>query len=153
MKFKLLAISVVFVCSSVVSATGALAQHCRADLINGRDGRILASYDGRNCSSVSRRCNKKLRQLRFQNPQFYRDVYCDVMDISRHMPPAPAPQPAPQAYVTRSYDRCQAPGIVRCTQEWSDGRIVTEDYQCSGCKGYGNPAGDPCGWRCSFPQQ
>jgi hypothetical protein len=55
--------------------------------------------------------------------------------------------------VTRSYDRCQGPGIVRCTQEWSDGRVVTEDHSCSGCRGYSNPAGDPCGWMCSFPQQ
>ena len=157
MKFKILALGVVFVCSSVLSSSGALAQNCRADLINGRNGQILASYDGRNCSSASRRCNKRLRELKFQDPRSYRDAYCDVVDNNNpHVVPNPNtdPQPpVPQGHVVRSYDRCQAPGIGRCTQEWSDGRVVTEDYQCTGCIGYGNPAGDPCGWKCSFPQQ
>jgi len=65
----------------------------------------------------------------------------------------PIRQPVPQSHVTRSYDRCQGAGIVRCTQEWSDGRVVIEDHSCSGCRAYSNPSGDPCGWMCSFPQQ
>ena len=54
--------------------------------------------------------------------------------------------------LVQSYDRCQAPGIVRCTAHYSDGTTTTEDYSCYGCRGYGNPAGDPCGWMCTFPQ-
>jgi len=151
MKFKFLLLCSAVVCSSLLAAGGAFAQQCKAQLISGRSGIIIDIFTGADCSAVSNRCNSKLRELRRRDPFFYRDAYCDIVNTSP--PPAPRPVPPPQPHVTRSYDRCQAPGIVRCTQEWSNGRIVTEDYPCSGCRGYGNPAGDPCGWRCSFPQQ
>ena len=142
------------------AVNGAFAQGCRAELISGPGGGIVDMFTGSQCSAVSNQCNNRLRQLRYQDPYFYRDAYCNVADYQRHLTPrhrsiprSAHAQPVPQAHVTKSYDRCQAPGVVRCTQEWSDGRIVTEDYSCSGCRGYGNPAGDPCGWSCSFPQQ
>jgi hypothetical protein len=247
MKFKCLLSGLVLVCSSLLAVDGALAQQCRAQLING-SGVIIDSFNGSRCRAVRKRCKRKLRKLRYQDPYFYQYAYCDVVKTPHyvspspypvpysqprsyvspsprltpryqprsyiapsprlthrsqprsyvsppprltprsqprayvspsprltprsrprpyvsptprptprsqprpHVSPSPRPIPQPQSYVTRSYDRCQAPGIVRCTQEWSDGGIVTEDYSCSGCRGYSNPAGDPCGWRCSFPQ-
>ncbi|MDU9049659.1 MAG: hypothetical protein Q3M30_12485 [Candidatus Electrothrix sp. Rat3] len=156
MKFKLLLLGSVVVCSSLLAVSGAFAQQCKAQLMSRRGGIIIDIFTGSNCSAVSNRCNSRLRQLRYQDPHFYRDAYCNVVPPQQYTPPFSGhhtPQPQPRSYVTRSYDRCQAPGIVRCTQEWSNGRVVTEDYPCSGCRGYGNPAGDPCGWRCSFPQQ
>ena len=151
MKFKLLLLSLVLACSSLPSTSRAFAQQCRAQLMSGRGGIIIDIFSGPNCSTVSNRCNSSLQNLRHRDPYFYRDAYCDIV-TTPHPTPVPSP-PHPRPYVTRSYDRCQAPGIVRCTQEWSDGRIITEDLPCSGCRGYGIPSGDPCGWRCSFPQQ
>jgi hypothetical protein len=234
MKFKCLLSGLVLVCSSLLAVDGALAQQCRAQLING-SGVIIDSFNGSRCRAVRKRCKRKLRKLRYQDPYFYQYAYCDVVKTPHYVSPSPYPvpysqprsyvspsprltpryqprsyiapsprlthrsqprsyvsprprlvprfqprsyvspsprltphsrprsyvspnprpirQPQPRSYVTRSYDRCQAPGIVRCTQEWSNGRVVIEDYSCSGCRGYGNPAGDPCGWSCSFPQQ
>ncbi|MCW5204074.1 hypothetical protein VU11_07780 [Desulfobulbus sp. US2] len=152
MKFKLLLLGLVLACSGLFAVNEAFAQQCKAQLMSGRGGIIIDIFTGSNCSAVSNRCNSKLRNLKYREPHFYRDAYCDIINTP-YPPPTPHPVPPPQSYVTRSYDRCQAPGIVRCTQEWSNGRIITEDYPCSGCRGYGNPAGDPCGWRCSFPQQ
>ena len=213
MKFKLLLLGSALLCSGLFAVNGAFAQGCRAELISGHDGGIVDMFTGSECRKVRKRCKRKLRKLRYQDPYFYQYAYCDVFNIPHYVSPSPypipysqprsyvsprphltprfqprtyvspsprlvprsqprsyvsprsqprsyvspnprsIPQPQPRSYVTRSYDRCQAPGVVRCTQEWSDGRIVTEDYSCSGCRGYGNPAGDPCGWSCSFPQQ
>ncbi|RWX47011.1 hypothetical protein H206_03115 [Candidatus Electrothrix aarhusensis] len=161
MKFKLLLLSLALACSGSFAINGALAingtiaQGCRAELINGPGGVIVDIFNGSNCGAVSNSCNNKLRQLRYQAPYFYRDAYCNVANTLHHVYPPlrPALQPTPRPYVTRTYDRCQSPGIVRCTQEWSNGRVFIEDFSCPGCRGYGRPAGDPCGWRCSFPQQ
>ncbi|WPD23495.1 MAG: hypothetical protein SD837_02815 [Candidatus Electrothrix scaldis] len=208
MKFKFMLAGLTLVCSSLLAVDGASAQQCRSQLING-SGVIVESFSGSECRTVREHCNRKLRRLQAQHPRFYRNAYCDVTAIRRHVSPRPVPhyqpqpyvaphsqpqpyvtpysrpqpyvtpysqpqpyvaprsripshvspgsrrnfQPVPQSRVTRSYDRCQAPGIVRCTQEWSDGRVVTEDHRCAGCRGYSNPSGDPCGWRCSFPQK
>jgi len=170
MKFKLLLLGLALVCSGLFAVNGSFAQGCRAQLISD-SGVIIDIFNGSKCKTVRKRCNRKLHQLRSQDPYFYQYAYCDVVNTPhyvspRHHPiprsqsrsyvsprPHPIPQPQPRSHVTRSYDRCQAPGIVRCTQEWSDGRVVIEDYSCSGCRGYGNPAGDPCGWSCSFPQK
>lgn len=154
MKRNLLLSGFILFCLSIFTAEGALAQGCRAELVSGPGGIIIDIFKGANCSAVSNRCNDRLRQLRHHDPHFYRAAYCDVRN-THHVtpPPHPVPQPQPRPYVIRAYDRCQAPGVVRCTQEWSDGRVITEDHHCAGCRGYGNPAGDPCGWRCSFPQQ
>ena len=65
----------------------------------------------------------------------------------------PPVSPPSNAYVTRAYDRCQGNGILRCTQEWSNGKVITEDHRCTGCRGYNNPQRDPCGWMCTFPQK
>lgn len=154
MKFKLLLSGAVLVCSSLLVVNGVSAQGCKVEL-TGPGGIIIDSFHGEKCKVISKRCNKKLRRLQNQD-SFYRDAYCDVSDGDRNSAPVVTPAPvvtSPPPPVIRSYDRCQAPGIVRCTQEWSNGQAVTEDYPCSGCKGYGNPAGDPCGWQCSFPQQ
>lgn len=173
MNVKILLLGFALVCSALLASNGAFAQQCEAELISGRDRTIIDIISGASCNEVSRRCNKRLRRLRNQDPYFYRDAYCNIVDSPRRVDPrnsrdprnrrnsrnprdprfSHSAQPQPQAYVTRAYDRCQAPGIVRCTQEWSDGRVVTEDHRCAGCRGYSNPSGDPCGWRCSFPQK
>ncbi|WP_339136083.1 MAG: hypothetical protein WGN25_19695 [Candidatus Electrothrix sp. GW3-4] len=152
MQGKYLLFGFVFlICSSVLFVNQAFAQGCRAQLLSGRGGIIIDIFHGPNCNAVMRSCQSRLRQLRNREPYFYRDAYCDIQNTA---PPGPHPLPQPHhPYVTRAYDRCQAPGVVRCTQEWSDGRVIIEDHPCPGCRGYGNPAGDPCGWRCSFPQQ
>lgn len=130
----------------LLTALEALA--CQANLME-RDGRfIVESFYEHNCAQASRQCNRRLKTLKRQYPGSYHDSYCTIADN--------APRPMPPRYsgrVIRSYDRCQAPGVVRCTQEWSDGRVITEDYPCRGCRGFGNPSGDPCGWMCSFPQK
>lgn len=189
MKCTILAFAFFILYSGFFAVNGALAQGCRADLIDGYDGTILKSLNGSSCKEVKRRCKRKLRRLRQRNPGVYRNAYCDVVEnfsypslmyqpvqprvrvyqpvLPRVYQPVVQPriyqpvQPVqprrrifrPQNYVVRSYNRCQSLGIVRCTQEWSNGRVVTEDYNCRWCRGYGYPTGSPCGWKCSFPQQ
>lgn len=185
MKCNILAFAFFILYSGFFAVNGALAQGCRADLIDGYDGTILKSLNGSSCKAVKRRCKRKLRRLRLRNPTVYQNAYCDVVEnfsypslmyqpvqprIYHHVQPRMyqpvqpiqpiqprhrrfRPQNYTQNYVVRSYNRCQSPGIVRCTQEWSNGRVVTEDYHCRWCRGYGYPTGSPCGWKCSFPQQ
>lgn len=158
MKLNYLLLGLVLACSSFLAINEASAQGCRAELMSGNGGIIIDIFNGSNCTAVNNSCNNRLRQLRYQDPYFYRDAYCNIVDSPRHVNPRNRPfphsvQPRPQGHVTKAYDRCQAPGIVRCTQEWSDGRVITEDYSCSGCKGYSKPSGDPCGWMCSFPEK
>jgi len=167
MNKKAYCIGAVLICASSLFSAEQAGAACRADML-GQRGIIIETFSGRDCGEASRRCNRKLRRLRQQYPGSYRDAYCDVVNTpsqppsyppqppsqpSYPPPPPPSQPPQPSGYVLRAYDRCQAPGIVRCTQEWSDGRVVTEDQACSGCRGYNNPRRDPCGWRCSFPQK
>lgn len=143
---------------SLFSADQARAS-CRANMV-GEENIIIKTFTEQTCSEVSKRCNRNLRFLRRKYPGSYRDAYCDVVNTSwpthrsmtpRHSTPRSRHTPRPVAYITRAYDRCQSHRIVRCTQEWSNGRVITEDHACRGCRGYNNPHRDPCGWVCSFP--
>jgi hypothetical protein len=157
MKHKLLLLGLVLACSSLLFTAELFAQQCKAHLVNGPRGMIIDIFSGSNCVSVRNRCNTKVRQLLNRDPIFYRNAYCDIVGGFRPpvRPPVRPPfvRPPVRPYVTRAYNRCQANGIVRCTQKWSNGRIITEDYTCRGCRGYGNPASAPCAWRCSFPRR
>ena len=139
MKSSLLSSLLLAASCSLFLAAESSAQ-CTFKLVDG--GNILDTFTESGCSHAGNRCNRKLNRLRHKYPGSYRHAYCTADNASH----------SSNKTIVRSYDRCQAPGVVRCTAHYSDGSTTTEDYSCSGCIGYGNPAGDPCGWRCSFPQ-
>ena len=120
------------------SAAESSAQ-CTFKLVNGSS--IIDTFTKFTCSRASKRCNRRLNRLKDRYPGSYRHAYCTADNST-----------SSGRTLVRSYDRCQASGVVRCTAHYSDGTTKTEDYSCYGCRGYGNPAGDPCGWMCSFPQ-
>ena len=128
-----------FITCSLLFVTELYAQ-CTANLIN--NGSVVTAYTKSDCSRAVNKCNQELSYLKSQNYHQYKNGYCTV---GGNPPP-------PNKKIVRSYDRCQAPGVVRCTAHYSDGSIVEKDYPCSGCMGYSNPSGDPCGWKCPFPQ-
>ena len=156
MKFKMLLFSLILVSSNLPALSGASAQGCKVELLSGPGGIIIDIFNGPTCNAVTDQCNSRLRQLRLKEPYFYRDAYCNgVPPSSVTPPPGSDPQPAapPPPYVTRTYSRCQAPDLVRCAQEWSNGRVVIEEHPCPGCQRYGTPVAVPCGWNCSFPKK